>query len=302
MRILGLALVGMLLVVVAAMTWQHLRYLNKRRAVVQDHQPLLYSKEAFHALTFLRLEPGQDLLTAVRAFRDETHSLGGAKWVYAGKSIVTANPSSQIGPVDWSAVVLAQYPSREAYDEAAASERYRGALAAFAQTYTQGFKRPAVLNLFIHQFLLAKRARQLITFAPSLFPLQRDATLAANPEAKAGLQRLLSEKEFGSEGMVIVNLVKNGNAEQRASNAAYGNRMMDGMAEGGYGPMHLGPAVRVEADDDLDFDFDEVVLVYYPGVEFFADLARSTFFQGIIGGKTLGDTQTNLTVPILDRL
>ncbi len=80
------------------------------------------------------------------------------------------------------------------------------------------------------------------------------------------------------------------------------NRMMDGMAEGGYGPMHLGPAVRVEADDDLDFDFDEVVLVYYPGVEFFADLARSTFFQGIIGGKTLGDTQTNLTVPILDRL
>jgi hypothetical protein len=31
-------------------------------------------------------------------------------------------------------------------------------------------------------------------------------------------------------------------------------------------------------------------------------LARSTFFQGIIGGKSLGDTQTNLTVPILDRL
>ncbi len=268
MKILGLALVGMLLVVVAAMTWQHLRFLNKRRAILQDHQPLLYSKEAFHALTFLRIELGQDLLTAVRAFRDETHSLGGAKWVYAGKSIVTANPSSQIGPVDWSAVVLAQYPSREAYDEAAASERYRGALAAFAQTYTQGFKRPAVLNLFIHQFLLAKRARQLITFAPSLFPLQRDATLATNPEAEAGLQRLLSEKEFGAEGMVIVNLVKNGNAEQRASNGAYGNRMMDGMAEGGYGPMHLGPAVRVEADDDLDFDFDEVVLVYYQGVEF----------------------------------
>ena len=74
--------------------------------------------------------------------------------------------------------------------------------------------------------------------------------------------------------------------------------MMDGMAEGGYGPMHIGSAVRLESD----FDFEEVTLVYYPGVEFFADMARSTFFRGIIGGKTLGDTQTSLTVPILDRL
>ncbi len=85
-----------------------------------------------------------------------------------------------------------------------------------------------------------------------------------------------------------MNLQKHGSAEQRASDGAYGNRMMDGMAEGGYGPMHLG--------------LDQVVLVHYLGVEFFADLARSTFFQGIIGGKSLGDTQTNLTVPILDRL
>ena len=298
MRILGLALVGMLVVVVAAMAWQHLRYVNKRRAVLQDHQPLLYPQEAFHALTFLRIKPGEDLLAAIRAFRDETQSLGGAQWVYAGKSIITGNASSQIGPVDWNAVVLAQYPSREAYDEAVASERYRGALAAFPQTYTQGFKRPAALNLLIHQFLLAKRARQLITFAPALFPLKRDEGVAASPEAKEGLQRLLAEKEFGAEGLVIVNLQKHGNAEQRASDSAYGNRMMDGMAEGGYGPMHLGPAVRVEADHD----FDQVVLVYYPGVEFFADLARSTFFQGIIGGKSLGDTQTNLTVPILERL
>ncbi len=117
-------------------------------------------------------------------------------------------------------------------------------------------------------------------------------------EAEAGAKKLLAEKEFGAEGMVIVNLQKHGNAEQRASDSTYGNRMMDGMAEGDYGPMHLGPAVRVEAD----YDFDQVVLVYYPGVEFFADLARSTFFQGIIGGKSLDDTQTNLTVPILDRL
>jgi hypothetical protein len=148
--------------------------------------------------------------------------------------------------------------------------------------------------------LLAKRAGNIVTFASSVFPLERGEPIEAIPEAKERVQRLLAEREFGADGTVIVNLQKHGTAEQRASDSAYGNRMMDGMAEGGYGPMHLGPAVRVEAD--YDHDFDQVVLVYYPGVEFFADLARSTFFQGIIGGKSLGDTQTNLTVPILDRL
>jgi hypothetical protein len=237
MRILGLALVGMLVVVMAAMTWQHLRYLNKRRAVVQDHQPLLYPAESFHALTFLRLEPDQDLLAAVRTFRDQTENLGGAQWVYAGKSIITGNVSSQIGPVDWNVVVLAQYPSREAYDEAAASEPYRGALAAFAQTYTQGFKRPATLTLLIHQMLLAKRAGNIVTFASSVFPLERGEPIEAIPEAKERVQRLLAEREFGADGIVIVNLQKHGTAEQRASDSAYGNRMMNGMAEGGYGPV-----------------------------------------------------------------
>ncbi len=298
MRILGLTLAALLIVVLTAMVWQHLRYVNKRRAVLQDHQPLLYPAETFHAVTFLEIEPSQDVLTAVRTFRDKTESLGEGLWIYAGKNVVQGNESTQIGPSEWSAVVLAQYPSRKAYDEAAASEGYRGALSAFSRTYTQGFKRPAALNLFIHQIFLAKRVRQLITFAPALFPLQRDKALAATPGVGQGVQRLLGEKELGAEGIVIVNLQKHGTAEQRASDSAYGERMMAGMAEGGYGIMHMGRAVRVEADHD----FDTVILVYYPGVEFFADLLRSTFFQGIIGGKSLGDTQTNITVPILDHL
>jgi hypothetical protein len=31
-------------------------------------------------------------------------------------------------------------------------------------------------------------------------------------------------------------------------------------------------------------------------------MGRSRFFQGIVGGKQLGDTQASVTVPILDRL
>jgi hypothetical protein len=45
-----------------------------------------------------------------------------------------------------------------------------------------------------------------------------------------------------------------------------------------------------------------VAIVYCPGVQFFADMLRSEFFQGIIGGKQLGDTQAVITVPILDLL
>jgi hypothetical protein len=92
--------------------------------------------------------------------------------------------------------------------------------------------------------------------------------------------------------------VKRGTSEQQAKDASYVSRMMSAMAEGGYGPMHIGRAVTLEGDAD----FDQVAIVYYPGVEFFASMARSSFFQGIIGDKQLGDTQAVITVPILARL
>jgi len=70
------------------------------------------------------------------------------------------------------------------------------------------------------------------------------------------------------------------------------------MAALAHGPMHLGSAVPVEGDAQ----FDDVVIVYYPGVDYFSHLVRSRFFQGIIGDKQLGDTLVVLTVPILSRL
>ena len=36
--------------------------------------------------------------------------------------------------------------------------------------------------------------------------------------------------------------------------------------------------------------------------QYFADMIRSSFFQGIIGDKQLADTQATVTVPILSRL
>lgn len=74
--------------------------------------------------------------------------------------------------------------------------------------------------------------------------------------------------------------------------------MMAVLAEHGGGPMHIGKAVTLEGNAD----FDQIAIVYYPGIEFFFSLVRSNFFQSIVGGKQLGDDLAVLTVPILPHL
>ena len=51
-----------------------------------------------------------------------------------------------------------------------------------------------------------------------------------------------------------------------------------------------------------DAEFDDVHVVYYPGLDYFISLMGSKFYNGIVGDKQLGDTQAIPTVPILDRL
>jgi uncharacterized protein (DUF1330 family) len=295
---LAKALLLLLLIALGAMLWQHLRYLDARRTAVQDRQPLLYGASTFHVATFLRMVPGADVIEEVRKLYAATQSVVGVRWIYAGKVVLTGNPSKQIGPVDWDASVVLQYPSREAYEQASASENYRLALAQFAQSYSYGFERSPVLNLMLPQIFLARRVGQLLKREPSSFPFERKQDLENERQLAEGARRLLAERELGAKAAVVVNLQKQGTTAQQASDRGYVSRMTAAMAEGGYGPMHIGQAVRLEGDAE----FDTVAIVYYPGVEFFADMLRSEFFQGIISGKQLGDTQATITVPILDLL
>ena len=296
-RIALVVLLVVAIAVVSAMLWQHRRYLHVRRGVVQDHQAILHSAGTFHVLLFLETKPGTDVLDEVRALQHATEG-SEATWIYAGKSVVPALTSSQMGKNDWSAIVLLQYSSREAFDRHAQSEQMRTALGRFAEVYRQGFRRSPVVNAMIPQVLLGMRAAQIVRGRPSYFPFVPAEDVTRLPEAGEIERRLLGERELGADAIVIVNLIKAGTAEERAANRRYGAPMLGAMAEGGYGPIHLGAAVRVEREHD----FDDVVLVYYPGVQFFADLVRSTFYQAIYGDKQLGDSQANITVPILDRL
>ena len=64
--LLGLAAVGVCV-------WQHRRYLKARREIVQDQQPLLYSWRTFHAVIYLKVAPGKDVIGAVRVGGDQHH-------------------------------------------------------------------------------------------------------------------------------------------------------------------------------------------------------------------------------------
>ena len=290
---------------------QHLHYQSIRQGAVQDRQPILYDGESFHVLTFVRLEDGDDLITHLRNLKSSTKQ---GTWIYAGK-VLTNRHSDQIGLKEWSGVVLVQYPSRNVYEEDRGAQAYREALGSFTEHYEMGMRRPALQNLLLPQVLLANKVLQRVTFKESPYPFTpmndyvQDITannveslsLEGLPEnTRNGIEmiaRLRAESDhLGRDAAVIVNINKHGTVEQKLQDALYTKEMIRLMAELGYGPIHFGNAEPLSKDHN----FDDVVLVYYPGTEYFANLITSTFFHSIIGDKQLGDTQSTLTVPITE--
>ena len=86
-----------------------------RRDRVEDRQPLLYSASAFHAVTFLKVADDRKVIHELRALRDAIEKPAGGLLVYAGQVAMRMVTSKQIAN-DWDALVLVQYPSREAFD------------------------------------------------------------------------------------------------------------------------------------------------------------------------------------------
>ena len=293
------AILGLVVLLVAgAMAWQHMRHLSARRGAMQDQQPILYGGDSFHVVSCLEAGEGADLAAELRALRAGAEAAGG-RWVYVGEVVVNAGESTQIGPVRWDAVVLAQYPSREAYERFASGPEAKELLGRFSRVYEQGFRRAVAANLLFPQVMLGRRVAQIVRREPSKFPfvpMEGELPFAEAGRVAAELRALGEVSERNA--VVVLNLLKHGSAEERAADQEYGRRLLGSMAEGGYGPVHLGAAEAVEGSHD----FDDIVLVYYPSGSFFADMITSEFFQGIVGGKQLGDTQSTVTVPMLDRL
>ena len=105
-------------------------------------------------------------------------------------------------------------------------------------------------------------------------------------------------RAYNENAVVVFNLMLSGGASEQKANRAYDRKMVGLFAANGHGPSHMGKSVTLEGDAE----FEGVGIVYYPGLDYFISLMRSKFYNGIVGGKQLGDTQAIPTVPILDRL
>ncbi len=300
MKIKTLGLLGFvfLLIVIALMVNQHNHYMDARLNAVQDYQNPFHG-DAFHVLTFVRARESEAYMTPLTALVNAAADTE-ATLIYAGQVIHTGIRSRQISQtfgesLEWQAILLQQFASREAYRDYLKRPEIGAALAQFAAKYTHGFERSASLNVLLHQMFLAMKLWRGVTFAPDVLPFEPSSE--PNP-AGASSALLQHASSLGRDAILIVNLARNGSAEQQAANDSYGSAMLGLMADLRYGPMHIGATVALEHDHK----FDQAMLVYYPGSQYFHDLASSTWFQGIIGDKQLADTQACITVPITNLL
>ena len=303
--IIGVATISFFTLLIAALG-QVWRYYRSRRDIAMDRQALFHDANVVHVVTALKLGPDQALLPAMRHFVEVVEGMG-ARVVYAGKSVVTGTQSSQVPNKDWDAFVVSQYRNREAFDGVASDPAYKDLQATFGNSWSIGMARNAVQNLVLPLYLLALRARQIITREAPRFPFVehpdpvvfRRAGDVDRETQKKFLAHVVSENEqFSKDGLVVVNFQKDGNAKQVKADSSYTREIMSLMAEVGHGPLHIGRAISLQ--DQVDFD--RVVLVYYPGVKYFIDMLQSTYYTSIFGNKQLGDNLSFPTVPILDRL
>ncbi len=301
MRYALLFVLALSAVLVISMGWQHFRYLEWRRDMAQDHQPILHSSSAFHVISYLSLESGADLVESLAKARETLEGAGGGQWIYAGKVVLMGLTSSQLGEHQWDAIVLSQYDSREAYDEVARSNTHNKAFAHFDATYHHGMQRSAAANLLMPMFLLGARVVDILKGVPVIDPYDRasDEDLAGRNLAMERIRPAIeAARAYNENAAVVFNLARPGSAAEQEADRAYGRKMMGLFAANGHGPSHMGKSVTLEGDAE----FETVAIVYYPGIDYLISLMRSKFYNGIVGGKQLGDTQAIPTVPILDRL
>jgi len=293
-------LVAMAVLVVGAQLRNHSKL---RRRVLFDRQDLFHSSDAFHVVSALKLKPGQELLEGVGRYVKGVEQQG-AKVIYAGKvAFPRPRKSQQMPDLEWEAFIVAQYATRDAWETAAASANYVGLKSEFTRIWSLGMQRETTRNLVVSLSMLQRRIRHFFSGAPVTYPFEPVEVPADNSRQAAAqrtlLEQVVTENEaFSEDALVIINFQKLGDARQKSANAKYGNSMMSMLSEVGHGPVHMGRAVSLE--DDVDFD--QVVIVSYPGIKYFAEMVQSKFYTGIFGGKQLGDDLSSPTVPILQHL
>ncbi len=257
-----------------------------------------------HTVTFLTSPTEHDPIEALRTFHRTTRHFRGVRWVYAGRAMITGVVSQQLGPVDWDAVVVMQFPSVKDQRMVLSSAAYQDALAPFTRHYTCTFRRPAVFNAATPSILGARATIRRLRRAEEILPFKPAALDDDGPPSNFFLDPLVTERDLGVDGAVIASLLKRPQERDRKASIRFIRKMAIIMAETGFGPIHLGRVLETSGNlaGDEEHEFDAVALIAYPSLEFLADMAGSEFFRAAARDRKLGDLQTVLTAPILYRL
>ncbi len=270
---------------------QQFRYQRLRRQA-QDRQPPLYPSGTHHALYLLEAAPGSSPMDAVRSFHQGTGDLSEVRWIYAGRVVTEGVRSPRLEPGRWDAAVIMSFSSREYHELLSQSLMFRRALEETARVEAYGFVRRPWANLSIPQVLAGRWILRRVRRDEAIMPLIEADEPAAPVTALA--RRLREASAPADRPGVVISLVKRGSEADQTSDRRYTGRMLDLMAEGGFGPLHVG-SVTDEA-------FDQLTAIAYPSVDAFADILLSRFYREVSTLRRPADTETVITVPILDRL
>ena len=102
--------------------------------------------------------------------------------------------------------------------------------------------------------------------------------------------------EQRAQPVIMWNWTLRGNKEEGSSDSAYGNRMMEMLAQNGAGLMDVGTEI-VQLEGEPEYRWSNIAAVHYPNRGFTADLMSSKWMVKTIQGKSPGDQQNFLTVP-----
>lgn len=283
----------------SAVVEEQQRYFSVLQNTVHDRQNQVHGPNVFHVVSALKLGKDADLIDVMKEYKRVVEDLGG-ELVYVGKTAFPGTASKQLSESDWSVFVALQLSDRQHWNELSAEDEYTRMLSAFDASYSIGFQRDSLENLGMPANLLGRRIQQKLTGAPKIFPFQPvESGPMASKQLGASFDKMTADHEiYSKDAIVIVNFQKFGTDEESEANSGYANKLGKLFAEVGHGVTHIGRAVELEGDAE----FDQVVLVYYPGLQYFFDMVRSTFYTGIYSSKQLGDTLSTITVPILQLL
>jgi hypothetical protein len=283
-----------------AMIWQHRRYQYIRQDLAQDLQRPLHPGEAFHVIVFFKLKPGDKVVETARRFAHQLQSSSEARLVYAGQAAFTVN-ALHLDNREWDGVLLFEFPSRNDYEQSRVDARTVLARRLFADSYLHGMRRNRTASLFVPQWLLRHRMKDLLLGRWRIEPLQNTLAFETAPEFQLWrnrVSRLRALHEINRDGLVMFNLIKYGADGHQDIAEIYGDRLLSRMAVFRHGPLHMGRSVALE-----EFArFDRVYIAYYPSARYFADLIASQYFHNIAGSKLMGDSFRVATAPITARL